>query len=63
MDWSCRTTELENRVAAACVQLHGGCGYMDEYPISRAYRDSRVNTILAGSSEIMKELIGRTIVA
>ena len=52
-------SELEGRVTDACVQLHGGAGYMDEYRISRLYRDARVSRIFAGSSEIMKEIIGR----
>ncbi|WP_373083675.1 acyl-CoA dehydrogenase family protein, partial [Zhongshania sp.] len=41
------------------VQLHGGAGYMDEYPISRMYTDARITRIFAGSSEIMKLIIGR----
>ncbi|MDT2005513.1 acyl-CoA dehydrogenase [Rhodococcus opacus] len=53
------TTELQNRVINACLQLHGGYGYMDEYPISRAYADARVQTIVGGTTEIMKEIIGR----
>jgi alkylation response protein AidB-like acyl-CoA dehydrogenase len=55
------TTELEGRVVDACVQLHGGAGFMDEYRISRMYRDARVTRIFAGSSEIMKEIIGRSL--
>jgi alkylation response protein AidB-like acyl-CoA dehydrogenase len=54
-------TELAGRVVDACVQLHGGAGYMDEYRISRLYTDARVMRIFAGSSEIMKEIIGRSI--
>lgn len=53
------TTELQLRVMDTCVQLHGGYGYMKEYPIARAYVDSRVQTIYAGTTEIMKEIIGR----
>ena len=53
------TSELEGRVMDECVQLHGGAGYMDEYRISRMYRDARVARIYAGTSEIMKEIIGR----
>ncbi len=44
-----------------CVQLHGGAGYMDEYRISRMYTDARVSRIYAGSSEIMREIIARSI--
>jgi alkylation response protein AidB-like acyl-CoA dehydrogenase len=54
------TTELQNKVADRCLQLHGGFGYMDEYPISKAWRDSRVQSIYGGTTEIMKEIIGRT---
>ena len=54
-------SELEGRVMDAGVQLHGGAGYMDEYRISRMYRDARVTRIFAGSSEIMKEIIGRAL--
>lgn len=53
------STELAGRVVDACVQLHGGAGYMDEYRISRLYTDARVMRIFAGTSEIMKEIIGR----
>lgn len=55
------TTELEGRVVDECVQLHGGAGYMDEYPISRMYTSARISRILAGSSEIMREIIGRSL--
>jgi alkylation response protein AidB-like acyl-CoA dehydrogenase len=54
-------TELAGRVVDACVQLHGGAGYMDEYRISRLYTDARVMRIFAGTSEIMKEIIGRSL--
>jgi acyl-CoA dehydrogenase len=54
-------TELEDRVTDACVQLHGGNGYMDEYPVSRMYTAARVSRIYAGSSEIMREIIARSI--
>jgi alkylation response protein AidB-like acyl-CoA dehydrogenase len=53
------TTELQKRTVDAGVQLHGGYGYMSEYPISRAYTDSRVQTIYGGTTEIQKEIIGR----
>jgi alkylation response protein AidB-like acyl-CoA dehydrogenase len=52
-------TELMKRVTDSCLQLHGGYGYMDEYPISRAWRDARIHTIFGGTTEIMKEIIGR----
>jgi alkylation response protein AidB-like acyl-CoA dehydrogenase len=52
-------TELAGKVADSCVQLHGGAGYMDEYRVSRLYTDARVMRIFAGTSEIMKEIIGR----
>jgi len=51
--------EMANRVAYNALQLYGGYGYMDEYPISRHYRDVRCHTIYAGSSEIMKLIISR----
>jgi alkylation response protein AidB-like acyl-CoA dehydrogenase len=54
------TTELQNKVADRCLQLHGGYGYMDEYPVSKAWRDSRVQSIYGGTNEIMKEIIGRS---
>jgi alkylation response protein AidB-like acyl-CoA dehydrogenase len=54
-------TELQNRVVDRCVQLHGGYGYMREYPIARAWADSRIQTIYGGTSEIMKEIVGRAI--
>ncbi|MAS42967.1 MAG: acyl-CoA dehydrogenase [Rhodobacteraceae bacterium] len=53
------SSELVCEVADSGVQLHGGAGYMDEYEISRIYRDTRIARIYAGSSEIMKEIIGR----
>ena len=53
------TTDLQKSVADECLQLHGGYGYMREYPIARAFCDSRVATIYAGTNEIMKEIIGR----
>jgi len=55
-------TDLENKVAAQCLQLHGGWGYMMETPIARSYADARVQTIYGGANEIMKELIARDIV-
>lgn len=56
-------SELENRVAYECVQLHGGWGYMWEYPVTKTYVDARVQPIYGGSNEIMKELIARQIVS
>jgi alkylation response protein AidB-like acyl-CoA dehydrogenase len=53
------TTELQKRLIDQCLQLHGGYGYMMEYPIAKAYIDSRAQTIYGGSTEIMKEIIGR----
>jgi len=53
------TTELQVKLIDRCVQLHGGYGYMREYPVARAYLDARVQTIYGGTTEIMKEIIGR----
>jgi alkylation response protein AidB-like acyl-CoA dehydrogenase len=55
------TTELQKKVVDACVQLHGGYGYMVEYPVAKAFLDSRVQTIYGGTTEIMKEIIGRSL--
>jgi alkylation response protein AidB-like acyl-CoA dehydrogenase len=52
-------TELQAEVVDACLQLHGGYGYMLEYPIARMYADARVSRIYGGSSEIMKVLIAK----
>jgi alkylation response protein AidB-like acyl-CoA dehydrogenase len=57
--WWC--TELQKRAVDTGVQLHGGYGYMAEYPIARAYVDARVTTIYGGTTEIMKEIIGRSL--
>ncbi|WP_219471396.1 acyl-CoA dehydrogenase family protein [Nonomuraea rhizosphaerae] len=54
------TTELQNKVIDRCLQLHGGYGYMMEYPVAKAWIDSRVQTIYGGTTEIMKEIIGRS---
>jgi acyl-CoA dehydrogenase len=51
--------EMANRVAYDCVQLHGGYGFMEEYPICRWYRDIRASTIYAGTTEIMKTVIAK----
>ncbi|MER6958755.1 MULTISPECIES: acyl-CoA dehydrogenase family protein [unclassified Streptomyces] len=56
-------TELQQRVISRCLQLHGGYGYMREYPIARAFVDARVSTIYGGTTEIMKEIIGRHVIA
>jgi alkylation response protein AidB-like acyl-CoA dehydrogenase len=56
--WS---TELQGRIVDRCVQLHGGYGYMLEYPIARAFVDARVTRIYGGTTEIMKEIIGRSL--
>ena len=55
------TSELQGRVLDRCLQLHGGYGFMWEYPITRAFADARVQRIYAGTNEIMKELISRTL--
>ncbi len=57
--WWC--TELQKRVVDRCLQLHGGYGYMLEYPVAKAYLDSRISTIYGGTTEIMKEVIGRSL--
>ena len=57
--WWC--TELQKRVVDQCLQLFGGYGYMREYPIARAWADARVTTIYGGTTEIMKEIIGRSL--
>ncbi|WP_327180842.1 acyl-CoA dehydrogenase family protein [Streptomyces sp. NBC_01334] len=56
-------TELQKRVVDRCLQLHGGYGYMTEYQVARAFLDSRVQTIYGGTTEIMKEIIGRALLA
>ena len=55
------TTELQKRAVDQCLQLHGGYGYMNEYPISRLWRDGRVQSIYGGTTEIMKEIVGRNL--
>jgi alkylation response protein AidB-like acyl-CoA dehydrogenase len=54
-------SELQKRVVDRCLQLHGGYGYMAEYPVARAFVDTRIQTIYGGTTEIMKEIIGRDI--
>ncbi|KAK3606733.1 hypothetical protein CHS0354_006511 [Potamilus streckersoni] len=56
-------SDQQNKIATQCLQMHGGWGYMWEYPIARAFVDARVQPIYGGSNEIMKELIARKIVA
>jgi alkylation response protein AidB-like acyl-CoA dehydrogenase len=55
-------SDVQKRVVDRCVQLHGGYGYMLEYPIAKAFVDSRVQAIYGGTNEIMKEIIGRALV-
>jgi alkylation response protein AidB-like acyl-CoA dehydrogenase len=55
------TTELQNKVIDRCLQLHGGYGYMLEFPVAKAFIDSRVQTIYGGTTEIMKEIVGRSL--
>jgi alkylation response protein AidB-like acyl-CoA dehydrogenase len=57
--WWC--TELANRVVDACLQLHGGYGYMNEYKVAKDFVDTRIQTIYGGTTEIMKDLIGRSL--
>ncbi len=57
--WWC--TELQGRVLDRCVQLHGGYGFMAEYPIARAWADARATRIFGGTNEIMREIIGRSL--
>ncbi|MFE4972462.1 acyl-CoA dehydrogenase family protein [Kitasatospora sp. NPDC056651] len=54
-------TELQKRTADRCLQLHGGYGYMSEFPVARAFTDGRIQTIYGGTTEIMKEIVGRSI--
>lgn len=54
------TTDMAHRVADQCLQLHGGYGYCEEYPIARAWRDTRVMSIFAGTNEIMKTIVAKT---
>ncbi|MBX9388420.1 acyl-CoA dehydrogenase family protein [Streptomonospora nanhaiensis] len=55
------TTELANRVMDRCLQLHGGYGYMMEYPVAKAWQDARIQSIFGGTTEIMKEIVGRSL--
>jgi acyl-CoA dehydrogenase len=56
-----KLTDTQAKVIDRCLQLFGGYGYMDEYPISRMYRDARVQRIYAGTNEIMKVVIARSL--
>lgn len=56
-------TELQKRAADRCLQLHGGYGYMNEYRVARAFADGRIQTIYGGTTEIMKEIIGRSLLS
>ncbi|TDO45374.1 alkylation response protein AidB-like acyl-CoA dehydrogenase [Kribbella sp. VKM Ac-2527] len=55
------TTELQKKVVDRCLQLHGGYGFMTEFPIAKAYLDTRIQTIYGGTTEIMKEIVGRSL--
>ena len=57
------SSEMQGRIVDQCVQMFGGYGYMSEYPISRAYLDARIQRIYGGTSEIMKELISRSVIS
>ncbi len=54
-------TQSENEIADECLQLHGGYGYMTEYPIASMWTDARIQKIYGGTNEIMKEIIGRSL--
>jgi len=54
-------TEMQGRVVDRCLQLHGGYGYILEYPIARLYADARVNRILGGTSEVMKSIVSKSL--
>lgn len=55
------TSELSNKVMDRCLQLHGGYGYMMEYPVAKAWQDARIQSIYGGTTEIMKEIVGRSL--
>jgi acyl-CoA dehydrogenase len=55
------TTELQKKIVDQAVQLHGGYGFMTEYPVAKAFLDTRVQTIYGGTTEIQKEIIGRSL--
>ena len=54
-------SDLQCKIIDECLQLHGGWGYMDEYPIGQMYQDARVQRIYGGANEVMKMLIARTL--
>jgi acyl-CoA dehydrogenase len=54
-------SDIENKIIDECLQLHGGYGFMMEYPIAKAYVDARVQRIYGGTNEIMKEVIARSL--
>lgn len=56
-----QAAEVQNRVIDVCLQMHGGYGYMEEYSVGRAWADARVTRIYAGTNEIMKEIVGRSL--
>ena len=56
-------TDLESQVLDRALQMFGGYGYMEEYPIARMWRDARVQRIYGGANEIMKEIVGRGMLA
>ena len=58
---SCGVCRMENKIGAKCLQLHGGYGFMMEYPIARVHVDARVQRIYGGTNEIMKEVISRSL--
>jgi acyl-CoA dehydrogenase len=53
-------TDTQNKIIDECLQLHGGYGYINEYPIARMYKDARVSRIFGGANEIMKLVIARS---
>ena len=55
------TTDVQRRVVDRCLQLHGGYGYLREYPVARAFVDTRMMPLYGGTNEIMKEIIGRSL--
>src|SRR5690606_41994008 len=55
------TTELQGKAVDQCLQLHGGYGYVEDYPICRMYRDARISRIYGGSNEIMRLVIARSL--